>query len=154
MSVVIFVNRMMSGIIALSYESMSDAMTAAGSFFFFAALSAISVFFYFFLVSVFATTTARAYLPHMTPVGYVAHTLSRFSKLKYSPARETPFPKMPALDRYSCRRELSEKVSFGIGITRRCGVHGRASEIGQGGCVISCHARWSDRFVCAACWWW
>lgn len=50
MSVVIFVNRMMSGIIALSYESMSDAMTAAGSFFFFAALSAISVFFYFFLV--------------------------------------------------------------------------------------------------------
>lgn len=51
MSVVIFVNRMMSGIIALSYESMSKAMTAAGSFFFFAALSTISVFFYFFMVS-------------------------------------------------------------------------------------------------------
>lgn len=51
MSVVIFVNRMMSGIIALSYQSMSDAMTKSGSFFFFAALSAISVFFYFFMVS-------------------------------------------------------------------------------------------------------
>lgn len=51
MSVVIFVNRMMSGVIALSYQSMSDAMTPAGSFYFFSALSAVSVAFYYFLVS-------------------------------------------------------------------------------------------------------
>ncbi|CAB1111751.1 unnamed protein product [Ectocarpus sp. CCAP 1310/34] len=50
MSVVIFVNRMMSGVIALSYQSMSEAMTPEGSFFFFAALSAISVAFYYFWV--------------------------------------------------------------------------------------------------------
>ncbi len=61
MSVVIFVNRMMSGVIALSYQSMSQAMTPGGSFYFFAALSAISVAFYYFmvgfrlLVSVFLT---------------------------------------------------------------------------------------------------
>ncbi|CAM9689067.1 unnamed protein product [Scytosiphon promiscuus] len=50
MSVVIFVNRMMSGVIALSYQSLSEAMTPAGSFYFFSALSAVSVAFYYFLV--------------------------------------------------------------------------------------------------------
>lgn len=51
MSVVIFVNRMMSGVIALSYQSLSGALTPAGSFYFFAALSALSVAFYYCLVS-------------------------------------------------------------------------------------------------------
>lgn len=46
MGLVIFVNRFMSGIIALTYESVASAMTPAGSFYMFAALSAMSVLFY------------------------------------------------------------------------------------------------------------
>lgn len=46
MSIVVFVNRFLSGAIALSYLSMANALTPAGSFFTFAAISAVSVFFY------------------------------------------------------------------------------------------------------------
>lgn len=52
MSVVVCINRLMSGIIALSYQSMSDAMSIAGSFYFFGMLSALSIAFYYFCVSV------------------------------------------------------------------------------------------------------
>ncbi|CAM9622014.1 unnamed protein product, partial [Phaeothamnion confervicola] len=50
MSIVIFVNRLLSGIIALSYESVANALTAAGSFYMFAAISFCSIFFYYFKV--------------------------------------------------------------------------------------------------------
>lgn len=64
MSVVIFVNRMVSGVIALSYQSMSEAMTPEGSFYFFAALSAISIAFYYFWVSVvYAVGDGRYHTP-------------------------------------------------------------------------------------------
>ncbi|CAM9373855.1 unnamed protein product [Ascophyllum nodosum] len=50
MSVVICINRLMSGVIALSYESMSFEMSNAGSFYFFAWLSAFSIAFYAYWV--------------------------------------------------------------------------------------------------------
>jgi Sugar (and other) transporter len=46
MSLVVFTNRLMSGVIALSYVSIVRVLTAAGSFAAFAALSAVSVVFY------------------------------------------------------------------------------------------------------------
>lgn len=66
MSVVICVNRLMSGIIAVSYQSMSEAMTPAGSFFLFSILSALSIAFYFFWVSLERRTVQgiRAGLSH------------------------------------------------------------------------------------------
>eukprot|EP00612_Vaucheria_litorea_P001025 CAMPEP_0171452226 /NCGR_PEP_ID=MMETSP0945-20130129/415_1 /TAXON_ID=109269 /ORGANISM="Vaucheria litorea, Strain CCMP2940" /LENGTH=512 /DNA_ID=CAMNT_0011976843 /DNA_START=64 /DNA_END=1599 /DNA_ORIENTATION=- len=45
-SIVVFVNRFLSGAIALSYLSIAEALTPAGSFFAFAIISAISIFFY------------------------------------------------------------------------------------------------------------
>jgi MFS family permease len=45
-SIAVFINRFLSGAIALSYLSMANALTPAGSFFTFAAISAISVIFY------------------------------------------------------------------------------------------------------------
>jgi hypothetical protein len=47
MSLVVFINRLMSGVIALSYVSISHALTPAGSFLGFAVLSAVSVVFYY-----------------------------------------------------------------------------------------------------------
>ncbi|CAM9351366.1 unnamed protein product, partial [Chrysoparadoxa australica] len=46
MAMCIFVNRFMSGLISLSYESVADSLTPAGSFYMFAAVSAASVWFY------------------------------------------------------------------------------------------------------------
>jgi Sugar (and other) transporter len=47
MSLVVFTNRLMSGVIALSYVEIVRALTAAGSFLAFTALSAVSVVFYY-----------------------------------------------------------------------------------------------------------
>jgi Sugar (and other) transporter len=47
MSLVVFTNRLMSGVIALSYVEIVKALTAAGSFLAFTALSAVSVVFYY-----------------------------------------------------------------------------------------------------------
>ena len=46
MSMVVFINRFLSGAIALSYLSMAEALTPAGSFYAFAAISLVSIFFY------------------------------------------------------------------------------------------------------------
>ncbi|CAM9562334.1 unnamed protein product [Choristocarpus tenellus] len=46
MALVVFVNRFMSGVIALSYESIVNYITPGVSFYLFAVLSAISVWFY------------------------------------------------------------------------------------------------------------
>lgn len=56
MSVVVFVNRFMSGAIALSYETMAHYMEPAGTFYFFASLSLVSVLFYAYWVSGIFTT--------------------------------------------------------------------------------------------------
>eukprot|EP00611_Tribonema_gayanum_P004868 TRINITY_DN140_c0_g1_i7.p1 TRINITY_DN140_c0_g1~~TRINITY_DN140_c0_g1_i7.p1 ORF type:complete len:522 (-),score=160.57 TRINITY_DN140_c0_g1_i7:1182-2747(-) len=50
MSLVVFINRAMSGIIALSYTALATALAPSGSFLMFAALSGISVLFYYWKV--------------------------------------------------------------------------------------------------------
>ena len=68
MSVVICVNRLMSGVIALSYQSMSEAMTSGGSFYFFGALSFISVAFYYFMVRRAAVNSNHRTSPPLPPL--------------------------------------------------------------------------------------
>ncbi|CAM9742123.1 unnamed protein product [Discosporangium mesarthrocarpum] len=50
MALVVFVNRFMSGVIALCYESIVRIISAGFSFYLFATLSIFSVFFYWYLV--------------------------------------------------------------------------------------------------------
>ncbi|CAM9152776.1 unnamed protein product, partial [Phaeothamnion confervicola] len=49
-SLVVFINRFLSGIIALSFLSISRALTAGGAFCLFACISFLSVGFYYFCV--------------------------------------------------------------------------------------------------------
>lgn len=46
MSIVIFVNRLMSGIIASSFQTLEEKISKSWAFYFFAVLSAVSIFFY------------------------------------------------------------------------------------------------------------
>lgn len=57
MSLVICINRLISGIIALSYTSVSDALTPEGTFYGFAALSFVSIWFYYYKVKFGSTAT-------------------------------------------------------------------------------------------------
>lgn len=50
MSIVIFVNRFMSGIIASSFETLEDWISKPEAFYFFAVMSLISIAFYWFKV--------------------------------------------------------------------------------------------------------
>ncbi|CAM9206663.1 unnamed protein product [Ascophyllum nodosum] len=49
-SLVVFVNRLLSGLIATSFLSISNALTPGGAFFAFGGVSLMSVFFYYFCV--------------------------------------------------------------------------------------------------------
>jgi sugar porter (SP) family MFS transporter len=49
-SAVVFVNRSLSGIIALSYLSLAEALTPQGAFWLFSGISGVSVLFYYFYV--------------------------------------------------------------------------------------------------------
>jgi Sugar (and other) transporter len=68
MSLVVFTNRLMSGVIALSYVEIVRALTAAGSFLAFTALSAVSVVFYYKCVPETAGKTLEQVL-NVTPFG-------------------------------------------------------------------------------------